>query len=64
MNTFIYALNQKDRELLISKGYEELFSARLNGNDAWAFYNNLPSRYATFSDEEKKKFFLSDVAIY
>lgn len=64
MNTFIYALNEDDRKLLISKGYEELFSCRLNGQDAWAFHNNLPSAYATFSNEDKRKFLLSDVAMY
>lgn len=64
MGKFIYALNDDDREFLIAKGYEELFSCRLNGDKAYAFHNNLSSVYATFSNEDKKKFLISDVALY
>jgi hypothetical protein len=61
---FIYALNEEDRKFLIAKGYEELFSCRINGNKAYAFDNNLPSTYATFTKEDKKKFLISDVAMF
>ena len=61
---FIYALNEEDRKFLIAKGYDELFTARINGNKAYAFNNNLSSVYATFSNEDKKRFLISDVALY
>ena len=61
---FIYALNEEDRKFLIAKGYEELFSCRINGNIAYAFDNNQPNTYATFTKEDKKKFLISNVAMY
>ena len=61
---FLYALNEEDRKFLIAKGYEELFSCKINGNRAYAFDNNQPSTYATFTKEDKKKFLISDVAIF
>jgi len=61
---FIYALNEDDRKFLIAKGYEELFSCKINGSKAYAFDNNLPSTYATFTKEDKKKFLISNVAMY
>ena len=61
---FIYALNEEDRKFLIANGYEELFSCTINGNKAYAFDNNQPSTYATFTKEDKKKFLISDVAIF
>jgi len=61
---FIYALNEEDRKFLIAKGYEELFSCKINGSQAYAFSNDLPSTYATFTKEDKKKFLISDVAIF
>lgn len=61
---FIYALNEEDRKFLIAKGYEELFTCKINGNKAYAFNNNLPSTYATFTKEDKKKFLISDVAMF
>ena len=61
---FIYALNEDDRKFLIAKGYEELFSCKINGNLAYAFSNDLPSTYATFTKEDKKKFLISDVAMF
>lgn len=61
---FIYALNEEDRKFLIANGYEELFSCKINGNKAYAFDNNQPSTYATFTREDKKKFLISDVAIF
>lgn len=61
---FIYALNEDDRKFLIAKGYEELFSCKINGSQAYAFSNDLPSTYATFTKEDKKKFLISDVAIF
>lgn len=64
MNMFIYALNEEDRLFLLDKGYEELFTCRINGNKSYAFNNNLASVYATFSDDTKKRFLLSDVALY
>ena len=64
MEKFIYALNNEDREFLIANGYEELFTCRMNGNKVYAFNNNRPSIYATFSNENKRKFLLSNVAFY
>ena len=61
---FLYALNEEDRKFLIAKGYEELFSCRINGNIAYAFNNNQPNTYATFTKEDKKKFLISDVAMF
>ena len=61
---FIYALNEDDRKFLIAKGYEELFSCKINGSQAYAFSNDLPSTYATFAKEDKKKFLISDVAMF
>jgi len=61
---FLYALNEEDRKFLIAKGYEELFSCRINGNIAYAFDNNQPNTYATFTKEDKKKFLISDVAMF
>ena len=61
---FIYALNEDDRKFLIAKGYEELFTCKINGNKAYAFDNRLPDTYATFSKEDKKRFFISNVAMY
>ena len=61
---FIYALNEEDRKFLIAKGYEELFSCKINGNKVYAFDNNQPSIYATFTKEDKKKFLISDVAMF
>ena len=61
---FIYALNEEDRKFLISSGYEELFHCKINGNKAYAFNNNQPRTYATFTKEDKKKFFISDVAMF
>ena len=61
---FLYALNEEDRKFLISKGYEELFSCTINGSEAYAFDNNKPTTYATFTKEDKKKFLISDVAIF
>ena len=61
---FIYALNEKDRKFLIASGYEELFSCKINGSQAYAFSNDLPSTYATFTKEDKKKFLISDVAMF
>ena len=61
---FIYALNEEDRKFLIAKGYEELFSCKINGSQAYAFSNDLPSTYATFTKEDKKKFLISDVAMF
>ena len=61
---FIYALNKDDRKFLIAKGYEELFTCKINGNKAYAFDNSLPDTYATFSKEDKKRFLISNVAMY
>lgn len=61
---FIYALNEKDRKFLIASGYEELFSCKINGSQAYAFDNNQPRTYATFSKEDKKRFLISDVAMF
>ena len=61
---FLYALNEDDRKFLIAKGYEELFICRINGSIAYAFNNNLPDKYATFTKEDKKRFLISDVAMY
>lgn len=61
---FIYALNEEDKKFLLAKGYQELFTCRINGNKAYAFNNNLPSTYATFTKEDKKKFLISDVAMF
>ena len=61
---FIYALNEDDRKFLIAKGFEELFSCKINGSQAYAFSNDLPSTYATFTKEDKKKFLISDVAMF
>ena len=61
---FIYALNEKDRKLLIASGYEELFSCKINGSQAYAFDNNQPKTYAAFSKEDKKRFLISDVAMF
>lgn len=61
---FIYALNEDDRKFLMAKGYEELFSCKINGSQAYAFSNDLPSTYATFTKEDKKKFLISDVAMF
>ena len=61
---FLYALNEEDRKFLIAKGYEELFSCKINGNLAYAFNNNQPNTYATFTKEDKKKFLISDVAMF
>ena len=64
MEKFIYALNEDDKKFLLANGYEELFSCRINGSKAYAFNNNLPSIYATFSKEDKTKFLVSNVALY
>lgn len=61
---FLYALNEDDKKFLIAKGYEELFTCKINGNKAYAFNNNLPSTYATFTREDKKRFLISDVAMF
>ena len=61
---FIYALNEKDKELLLSKGYMELFTCTINGEKAYAFNNNLNEIYATFSNEDKSRFLISDVALF
>ena len=61
---FLYALNEEDRKLLLAKGYEELFSCKINGSIAYAFENNLPDTYATFTKEDKKRFLISNVAMY
>ena len=61
---FIYALNEEDRKFLIASGYEELFSCKINGSLAYAFDNSQPATYATFTKEDKKKFLISDVAIF
>lgn len=61
---FIYALNEEDRQFLIAKGYYELFTCKIDGNKSYAFNNNLVETYATFSNEDKDKFFISDVALF
>ena len=61
---FIYALCEEDRKLLLAKGYEELFTCKINGSQAYAFDNNQPKTYATFSKEDKKRFLISDVAMF
>ena len=61
---FLYALNEEDRKFLIAKGYEELFSCKINGSMAYAFDNSLPDKYATFTKEDKKRFLISDVAMF
>ena len=61
---FIYALNEKDRKFLIASGYEELFSCKINGSQAYSFDNNQPRTYAKFSKEDKKRFLISDVAMF
>ena len=61
---FIYALCEEDRKLLLAKGSEELFTCKINGKQSYAFDNSKPDAYATFSKEDKKKFFISDVAMY
>lgn len=64
MDKFIYALNEDDRNLLLSKGYEELFTCKINGSKSYAFNNNLNETYAAFSNEDKKRFLISDVALF
>ena len=61
---FLYALNEEDRKFLILNGYEELFTCKINGSVAYAFNNNLPNTYATFTKEDKKRFLISDVAMF
>ena len=61
---FLYALNEEDRKFLIAKGSEELFTCKINGSIAYAFDNSLPDVYATFTKEDKKKFLISDVAMF
>ena len=61
---FLYALNEEDRKFLLANGYEELFTCTINGSKAYAFNNNLPGTYATFAKEDKKRFLISNVAIF
>lgn len=64
MGKFIYALNEEDRDTLLAKGYKELFKSSLNGNTVYAFDNSLNKIYATFSNEDKKKYLVSNVATF
>lgn len=66
MNKFIYALNEKDRDLLKLKGYKELFNCTISGNKAYAFqnYTNKEVDIATFSNDERQRFLVSDVAFF
>lgn len=66
MNKFIYALNSEDRDLLKAKGYKELFYCTIAGNKAYAFqnYTNEDIDIATFSNDEKQRFLVSDVAFF
>lgn len=66
MNKFIYALNSKDRDLLMKKGYRELFQCTIAGNKAYAFqnYTNENIDIATFSNDEGQRFLVSDVAFF
>ena len=59
---FIYALNELDRQELISKGFRELFSCYIGENKAYAFDNT--SRIAMFSQEDKKKFLFTNMAYF
>ena len=61
---FLYALNEDDRKFLIAKGYEELFTCKINGSIAYAFDNSLPDAYATFTKEDKRRILISDVAMF
>lgn len=59
---FIYALNETDRQELISKGYRELFSCYIGENKAYAFDST--SNIAVFSQEDKKKFLFTNMAYF
>lgn len=59
---FIYALNDEDRELLKLKGYVEVFTSEINGNNVYAFDNTMLTDSATFSEEDKNRFLITDVA--
>lgn len=60
---FIYALNEKDRDLLIARGYEQISKCKLSNKDAYVFANK-SSKRATFSSEDKKKFLVTNVAYF
>ena len=59
---FIYALNETDRQELINKGYQELFSCYIGENKAYAFDGT--SNIAVFSQEDKKKFLFTNMAYF
>nr|DAJ13120.1 MAG TPA: hypothetical protein [Siphoviridae sp. ctBWu8] len=59
---FIYALNEDDRQELITKGFKELFSCYIGEKKAYAFDST--SRIAVFSQEDKKKFLFTNMAYF
>lgn len=63
MKKFIYALNEKERQELLEKGFEEIGTCKINGVQAYSFENSL-MRFATFSKESQKTYLTTDVAYF
>lgn len=63
MNKFIYALSEEERLELLNQGFEEVGSCKINGVQAYSFENS-PSKFATFSKENQKKYLVTSVAYF
>lgn len=60
---YIYALSKEDRDILIEKGYIKLFECKIDNKLAYCFENNKLNDIATFSNEYKKRYLITDVAL-
>lgn len=60
---FLCALNEQDRLDLLSKGFEEVGTCKIN-NEIVYYFENSPSKYATFSKEDQSKYLVTNVAYF
>lgn len=56
---FIYALNDRDKELLMAQGFTYITEVAMDSGKAYVFENK-QTKYATFSSEDRKKFLVTD----
>lgn len=63
MGKFIYALNEQERLELLSQGFEEIGTCKINGMTAYSFENS-QVKFATFSKENQCKYLVTNVAYF
>lgn len=56
---FIYALNNEDKKLLLAQGFTFITELDMGRGKAFVFENR-PTKYATFSNQDKDRFLITD----